>query len=71
MTASTLTPDSRPWWQVMQRPLGPVCSMVTPDGSSTESIFKAAGLWQVMQVTTVPVGAGLSTTPAWVPSSPR
>ena len=71
MAASTLGPDERPWWQVMQRASPPRPSTVTPEGKVTDESASAALLWQVTQRITEPVGAGLSTTPAAVPSPPR
>ena len=70
MAASTAGPDERPWWQVMQRASPPSPSTVTPDGNVTDDSASAAGLWQVTQRITDFVGAGLSTTPAALPSPP-
>jgi hypothetical protein len=70
IAASTAGPDDRPWWQVMQRASPPSPSTVTPEGKVTDDSASAAGLWQVTQRITDLVGAGLSTTPAALPSPP-
>src|SRR5512138_507985 len=70
---STLTLDSRPWWQVIQRasPSSDV-STFRPEGKVTEVRAMAAGLWQVTQ-SRVPAGAGTSVavplaTKSWKPT---
>src|SRR5512147_773803 len=56
---STLTLDSRPWWQVMQRPSPSSLVLTTlPDGKVTDTMVEAAGLWQVTHAK-VPAGAGI------------
>ena len=57
IAASTVGPDERPWWQVMQRASPPSSSTVTPDGDVTDVSASAAGLWQVTQRITDLVGA--------------
>src|SRR3972149_4055617 len=56
---STLTLDSRPWWQVIQSasPSSPAL-MILPDGKVTDTIVDATGLWQVTHMK-APAGAGM------------
>src|SRR5262245_7479957 len=67
---STLTVDSRPWWQTMHRASLPRPETVSPDGNVTEDSVAVASLWHASHATTWPMGAGESTTPAGVPSAP-
>src|SRR5689334_19958548 len=56
---STLTFDSRPWWQTIQRASGPRLLIFAPEGNVTSVRFAVAVLWQVVQVMT-PAGALIS-----------
>src|SRR6476620_5718694 len=55
---STLTVDSRPWWQSMQRDSSPNPVTVSPAGNVTSVRCAVTGLWQVSQFTAVPTGHG-------------
>src|SRR5262245_35246173 len=55
---STLTVDSRPWWQTMQRASGPRPVALSPDGKVTSVRFWVTLLWQASQLTGVPTGHG-------------
>src|SRR5512135_3232746 len=56
---STLTLDSRPWWQVMQSASPSSEVLITlPDGKVTDTNSEAVTLWQVSH-SSVPAGAGI------------
>ena len=46
MNSSTLTLDSRPWWQAIQRTESSVPVTSTPEGKTTVFRFRVAALWQ-------------------------
>src|SRR5690242_5920957 len=62
---STLTVDSRPWWQTMQRDSSPRFVALRPDGNVTSVRCAVTSLWQVSQLTGVPTGHGPEATCPW------
>src|SRR6185295_13783685 len=62
---STLTVDSRPWWQSMQRDSSPSPVALSPEGKVISVRFAVPGLWQVSQLTGVPTGHGPEATCPW------
>src|SRR3954451_509036 len=62
---STLTVDSRPWWQSMQRDSSPRPVTLRPDGKVTSVRLAVTGVWHVSQLTGVPTGHGPDATWPW------
>ena len=73
MAWSTPWVEARPWWQTAQRAAGPSMVTVMPEGKGMVNSSAAAVtlLWQVSQLTIVPMGAAASTTHISLPSAPR
>ena len=70
VAARTASPEARPEWQVVQVALPPSPITVTPEGRTALSSACAVGVWQAAQPITALIAAGLSTTPAALPSAP-